>query len=279
MKIASKFFILMLVVLSSCEDVIDVDLQEEVPRLVIEASIDWEKGTDGNDQLIKLNMSTPFFETTNITAVTGALVSVTNDDTGDIFVFTDAGEGNYTTSDFIPVLNNTYSLEVIQDGETYTASETLIPVAPINEIIQSLEGGFDDEIIDLNVYFDDPAEEENFYFAKLLRDGDTFTELNTLSDLFIDGNEVFIIFEKDGDSDNDEEFLPGDIVNVKLLGISERFYGFMELLLEQYYAGGDPFSSTAAEIRGNCVNLTNEANYAYGYFRLSEVDAVTYTVE
>lgn len=103
--------------------------------------------------------------------------------------------------------------------------------------------------------------------------------MNTLSDQFIDGNEVFIIFEKDGDGDNDEEFLPGDVVNVELLGVSERFYDFMEILIEQYYGGGDPFSSTAAEIRGNCVNLSNEYNYAYGYFRLSEADTIMYTVQ
>lgn len=279
MRLVNMFFILMLVVLSSCEEVIDVDLQDEAPRLVIEASIDWVKGTTGNDQLIQLNMSTPFFETNTLTGVTGAIVNVTNETTGDVFVFTDAGEGNYTTSEFIPVLNDTYIMEVIHDGETYTATETLVPVAPINEIRQSLEGGFDDEIIDLNLYFDDPANEENFYFSKLLREGDTFTELNTLSDRFIDGNEVFLIFEKDGDSDNDEEFLPGDIVNIELLGVSEQFYGFMEILIEQYYGGGDPFSSVAAEIRGNCINITNEANYAYGYFRLSEVDTISYTVE
>lgn len=279
MRVVNTFFILMLVVLSSCEEVIDVDLQDEAPRLVIEASIDWEKGTSGNEQLIQLNMSTPFFETTSITAVEGAMVSVTNDSTDAIFVFTDAGDGNYTTSEFIPILNDTYTLEVIHDGETYTATETLMPVVPIKEVRQSLEGGFDDEIIDLNLYFDDPANEENFYFAKLLREGDTFTELNTLSDRFIDGNEVFIIFEKDGDSDNDAEFLPGDVVNFELLGISEQFYGFMEILIEQYYGGGDPFSSTAAEIKGNCINITDAAKYAYGYFRLSEVDTVTYVVE
>ncbi|MFT4753239.1 MAG: hypothetical protein ACI85Q_000777 [Salibacteraceae bacterium] len=279
MKLANTFLILMLVVLSSCEEIIEVDLQDEAPRLVIEASINWGKGTTGNDQLIKLNRSTPFFETGSITAVEGAIVSVTNDSTDDVFVFADTGEGNYTTSEFIPILNDTYTLEVIHDGETYTASEALVSVAPINEIRQSIEGGFNDEIIDLNLYFDDPVNEENFYFSKLLRDGDTFTELNTLSDRFIDGNEVFIIFEKDGDSDNDSEFLPGDVVKIELLGVSEQFYGFMEILIEQYYGGGDPFSSTAAEIRGNCINLTNEANYAYGYFRLSEADIITYTVE
>jgi len=43
---------LFLIILTSCEDVIDVDLQDAPSRLVIEASIDWEKGTTGNNQTI-----------------------------------------------------------------------------------------------------------------------------------------------------------------------------------------------------------------------------------
>ena len=38
------------IVFASCEDVIDVDVNNAEPRLVIEASLDWEKGTAGNGQ-------------------------------------------------------------------------------------------------------------------------------------------------------------------------------------------------------------------------------------
>jgi len=51
----------------------------------------------------------------------------------------------------------------------------------------------------------------------------------------------------------------------------------MRLLIEQYYGGGDPFSSTAAEVRGNCINATNEDNYPFGYFRVTEVVKANYT--
>ena len=61
----------------SCQDVSDVDVPEEPPRLVIESSIDWEKGTTGSEQIIKLSTSTPYFEIFSNTMVTGASVKVT----------------------------------------------------------------------------------------------------------------------------------------------------------------------------------------------------------
>ena len=59
-----KIFLILIFIypLFSCEDVIDVDLNESEPRLVIEASINWFKGTQGNEQSIKLSLSAPFFE-------------------------------------------------------------------------------------------------------------------------------------------------------------------------------------------------------------------------
>jgi hypothetical protein len=43
--------------------------------------------------------------------------------------------------------------------------------------------------------------------------------------------------------------------------------------------GGGPFETQPATVRGNCINITNPNNYPFGYFRLSEVDEVIYTIE
>ena len=56
MKIHIKYILLTLSIhFISCNDVIDVDVPTATPRLVIEASLDWEKGTVGNEQTIKLS--------------------------------------------------------------------------------------------------------------------------------------------------------------------------------------------------------------------------------
>jgi len=266
--------------LTSCEDTIDVDVPTAQSRLVVEASLDWEKGTTGNVQSISLSMSTPFFDTNQDTSVTGAIVTVTNEDSGEVFPFDDNNDGTYSTSTFVPILNNTYHLEIVYDGETYEATETLMSVSDINEVNQSIEGGFDDELLELNLYFTDPANIENFYLIKYDVEGDLFPYLEDVSDEFTDGNEIHDFLEKDDDEDSEETpFEAGDVVNISLYGISEQYYNFIRLLIEQHGSQGDPFSSTAALIRGNCINPTNPDNYAFGYFRVTEVDTATYTFE
>jgi hypothetical protein len=266
--------------LTSCEDTIDVDVPTAQARLVVEASLDWEKGTTGNVQSISLSMSTPFFDTNQDTSVTGAIVTVTNEDSGEVFPFDDNNDGTYSTSTFVPILNNTYHLEIVYDGETYEATETLMSVSDINEVNQSIEGGFDDELLELNLYFTDPANIENFYLIKYDVVGDLFPYLEDVSDEFTDGNEIHDFLEKDDDEDSEETpFEAGDVVNISLYGISEQYYNFIRLLIEQHGSQGDPFSSTAALIRGNCINPTNPDNYAFGYFRVTEVDTATYTFE
>lgn len=281
MKIAIKsVLVMMTILLVSCEDPISVDLNDAAPRLVVEASLDWEKGTSGNEQTIKLTTSTPYFDTEIVNDVLGATVRVTNTNTQQIFVFQDLNNGLYTTSSFVPILNNSYQLEVIYDGETYSATETLTPVTEILEVSQSLEGGFDDEILDVNIFFMDPEEEENYYLMRFIEEGDQFPVLETQSDEFSNGNLIDEFFEKDGDTGTqEEEFVVGDTVTISLYGISERYFNYMNLLIEQYDSGGDPFSATPSRVKGNCINTSSPDNYAFGYFRLTEVDVVSYTFE
>ncbi|WP_452219099.1 DUF4249 domain-containing protein [Lacinutrix undariae] len=281
MKIYIKLLALFtLVFLTACEDVIDVDVPTAQTRLVIEASLDWEKGTPGNAQSITLSTTTPFFDTLTETQVTTATVKVTNTNTAEEFVFANQNDGTYSTTTFVPVIDDTYQLEVVYNNEVYTATETLMSVVDISSLTQSVDGGFDDELLELNVYFNDPVGVDNYYLFSFFEDGDLFADLEDLSDKFLDGNEIHNFYEKDDDDDGDEEaFVAGDTVEIKLYGISEAYYNYMRLLIEQYYSGGNPFSSTAAQLRGNCINETDEDNYPYGYFRATEVVKTSYTFE
>ena len=268
-----------LISLYACTDVIDVEVPVASPRLVIEASIDWEKGTTGNEQNVKLSLSTPYFDSEEIVPAFGALVTVTNTTANESFTFNDQGNGNYSTALFIPRFNNEYTLEVIYDSETYTAYETLIPVVPIDDIYQSRDNGFDVEALEVNLDFTDPENIENFYLFRFQKQGDLLPEIFDFSDQFVDGNEVSVFYERLENEDiNQEEFEPGDIIDIHFYGISEQYFNFMQLLISQNDAGG-PFSTTPAALRGNCTNPTNPDNYAFGYFRVTEVVVEKYTFD
>ncbi len=268
----------LMALLASCTDVVDVDVQQGPTRLVIQASLDWEKGTTGNEQLVKLSTSTEFFETTNNTAVTGASVSVTNDTSGAKFIFADQNNGEYTTTEFVPVLNQSYTLNVVHDGATYTAQETLMPVTDITDLYQDREDGFDDEELELHVEFTDPADEENYYLFKFQRQGDLLPELEVGDDEFVNENEIDWWYEKEEDEDTDkiDVLKPGDVVAIEMYGISEAYYDYMDILIDQI-GGVGIFSATPVAVKGNCINLTNPDNYAHGYFRLTEVNRTSYT--
>ena len=270
--------LLLLVFFTACTDVIDVEVPSEEPRLVIEASINWEKGTSGSDQTIYLSKSTPFFETNGNVPVSGASVVITNTSDGSFFEFNDQNDGSYTTSNFMPVLNDNYTLEVISEEGTYSAQETFIPVVPILEVYQSTEK-FLPEVLEVNFDFLDPAEEENYYYIKFKEQADSFPRLLDLKDEFVNGNLISVFNERQENEDiNQFEYAPGDMVNMELIGVSKRYYEYIQLLISQSESGG-PFDTTPVALRGNCTNQNDPNNFAYGYFRLTEVAKASYTFE
>lgn len=282
MKTILKSTILLLMLLiSSCTDVIDVPVQTAPTRLVVEASLDWEKGSTGNEQTIRLSNSTAFFDTTSNTAVTGASVKVTNDSSGAEFTFIDQNNGEYATSSFVPVIGQSYTLEIIHNGETYTAKETLMAVPEITELYQATEDGFDDEILEAHIVFTDPPEEGNYYFFKFQKQDGFLPDFEVGDDEFVNGNEVdwwYEIEEDDDATDVRKPFVAGDVLDIEMHGISNAYNNYIGILIDQI-GGVGLFEATPVSVKGNCINLTNPENYAHGYFRLTEVNKMSYTFE
>lgn len=269
-----KYILLFLVVitLSSCEDVIEVNLNEAPPRLVIDAGINWIKGTSGNEQTIRLSLSAPFFDE-NVMPASGAIVSISKTN-GDVFTFNEvANTGLYRNSNFIPQIDATYTLNIFYENERYTATETLKSVASIDFIEQKDDGGFLGEDIELKAFYTDPVDEANFYFFEFSSNIPVIPTLEVYEDRFTNGNQIFGFY-------TEEDLEAGDVVTIRNHGVSDRFYQFMFTLLQQgSEESGGPFETQPATVRGNCSNQTNPDNYPFGYFRLSEVDEVIYTIQ
>ncbi|MBU2930082.1 DUF4249 domain-containing protein [Winogradskyella psychrotolerans] len=262
----------LLALFTNCEDVIDVELNNAEPRLVIEASINYFKNTTGNEQSIKLTLSAPFFDDT-IPPANSATVQI-SDTNGNIFNFIEIDNtGIYYNNTFIPVLDAEYTLVINYEDEIYTATETLTTVVPIDYVEQNNEGGFSGEDIELKAYYTDPEGINNYYFFEFISDIPVVPTLSVYDDTFTDGNEIFGFY-------TEEDLESGDSVTIRNYGVSSQFYDFMFILLQQGGdSGGGPFETQPATVRGNCINTTNPENFPYGYFRLSEVDELIYIVE
>lgn len=260
-------------VFCSCEDEISVDLATAPQRLVVDASLDWERGTSGSNQMIRLTLTAPYYDD-GVPAATGATVYVTNT-VGQIFGFEEeTGTGRYYCSDFVPELGETYVLTVLYNGKEFTATETMTGYDTVTQVVQRNDGGFFNDEIELSLYYTDDMNAQNHYLARFFVPGLTpFPDYSALSDQFTNGNETFTRF-------SDEDLAPGDTVEIAFFGISRRYYDYMnKLLLIAQGSGGGPFSTAPANVRGNVVNTQNSSDYALGYFRLSEMEKRTVTIE
>lgn len=254
----------------SCEDVIDVDLPTGEPKLVVDASINWQLGTTGNEQTIKLTTSTGYYEP-SVPKVSGATVFVTNTDTNQVFDFVEtAGTGEYVCAVFEPVVDANYQLTVIVEGQTYTAAEKLTPVVPIDKIEQK-EAPFGDDSVEINVFFTDNGATDDFYMFRYDTSFGAVPSYGVNDDEFFQGNQFNDVFFN-------EELKPGASFDVTLYGVSEQFHNYMSLLLD-VADGGGPFATAPAKVKGNILNTTDAQKTAFGYFRLSQTDTRNYVIE
>ena len=270
MKNKIFLLILALITLSSCERVVDIDLETAKPRLVVDAVIDWSKGTSGNEQTIYLRTTSGYFSN-EIPTVSNAIVYITRDNL--TFDFLEIAPGTYFCDTFIPELNATYQLTVITAEQTYTATETLNSVPVLGEIQQNNEGGFLGDDIEIKVFFDDDGATNDYYMSTFKPDFKIIPDYGVVEDRFFQGNTIFALY-------SDEDLKPGSVVDFKLAGISQRYFNYMSILLSiAGGSGGSPFSTPSSTVRGNLVNTTNPKNFALGYFSLSESASVVYVVQ
>ena len=132
------------------------------------------------------------------------------------------------------------------------------------------DGGFLGDKIELKVFYTDFPNEENFYMFTGVSERGTRRSIS--KDEFFDGNPIFGTYTAD-------DLKAADQVRFSLYGITEEYYNYMFILLQQTGGGGGPFETQPATVRGNITNETNAENYPLGYFRMSEVSILDYIVE
>ena len=249
----------------SCEDVIDVELENTTPRLVIDASLDnvWDGSQFVREGRVKLSLTTPFFNEED-SFVNNATVSITNINENISENLVNTRDGVYefpTDSNFEIIEENSYKLTIIYRGEIYEATETLQKSAPIENLEQIKNpNDFSPNDIALNVTYIERPERGNHYIFDL--DDTNFIAVN--DEFVIDNAPFTFTFFYDEDVERD--------IRVKIIGSSKRYNTFFDAIQE--LSGVDdagPFASVPFKAKGNIVNKSNKDNFPFGYFRVSEV--------
>jgi len=136
---------LIFLILSSCEDIVDIELEDFPESLVVDA---WINDLP-EDQIIVLSQTNNYFENVSTPKISDARVSVMrNNDTE--LVFESQGEGRYVYSGDIGNIGDTYELNIEFDGKQYCANSEMKRVPTVDSIdVEFLEDEF---IIDDGLY-------------------------------------------------------------------------------------------------------------------------------
>ena len=128
----SKIIVLILSIItfSSCEKVINIDLKNAAPHLIIEGRVD----DSGNPATVTISKSAVFSANRNYPKVSGAVVKIT-DNLGAIFLLKETTPGSYTNAALTGVIGRTYQLSVQLEGKNYTSSSTITRKAVLDSLV------------------------------------------------------------------------------------------------------------------------------------------------
>ncbi len=274
--------------ITACEDVIDVKTPSEAPRLTIDALIILTDTTAAVQTVqVKASLTSSFFG--NIEPAALEEIAIQNLDyepsgpLDDNFVrLTEIAPGIYEgTKSTRFFTQGELFLGVQHDGQRYLGSSVFSTTPVIDNVIQgdgTLFSGDETEII---VSFTDNPDKDNFY----LFDFD-FNEYLVTEDRFYQGETFeFSYFYDDGVG-------PGQEIEVAIIGVDFGFYNYMNQVIEQADSGSaGPFQTPSATVRGNIINVTDidnietfdnvedTTNFALGYFAVTQGFTRRLTIE
>lgn len=255
-----------MLVFTSCEKVIDVDIKESPNQMVIEGSI-----TDSlTMQTIKLTKSVNYTESNVYPPVTGASVVVT-DDAGFTLRFEEKQPGVYTFGPFRGGTNRKYTMTVVAEGKTYTAQSTMPTRVKIDSlsITEITFGNSKTKVI--NVHLTDPPVIKNQYRYIMKVNGTITRRVYANDDRLQDGNAIKEQLFYSDDDDN-EELNSGDRVDIELQCIDRPIYKYWFTLSAQTQNG--PGGGVTP---GNPPS--NISNGALGYFSAHTTQSKSITIE
>ncbi|MEM7087049.1 MAG: hypothetical protein AAF489_12745 [Bacteroidota bacterium] len=271
--------------MTSCEDVVEVDLPTEAPRLIIDALIRVDTLQTTTLVTVKVSQTNSFFESlppANLQQITlvnldfpigGTDPPVLNEEQPGSGIYTNIFPTEYLT-------RGRLFLQVDFEDEFFVANAQFVPTVPMDSIEigeGTLFGEDDTEII---VTFTDDPNRDDFN----LFDFD-FGNFLVTEDEFYQGQEFSFSYFYD------EILVAGDELEISIMGADEDFAKYMNKLIEQSEGDFGPFETPSITVRGNFINATNIDNdgtfdntndinnFALGYFAVVQEFKQTVVIE
>ena len=261
--------VLIVAALSSCDDPIDVSLDQGPKRLVVDGWL-YQNITIASNapDTVHLKWTSGYFDASASPRATGAFVTIT-DNTGLCDTLLEVQPGKYITQKTVREMGRSYRLDVVAEGQAYEAFTKMNLCPPIDSVLAkeyTEERGPRGKGFFLFYFGPENPGEGDFYRFKTYRNGKLLNRASDLSftdDKFLKTN-VYI----DSLEINFEAFDLHDTVRVETLSITEDFFYFCVEAQSQINNGG-LFAQPPSNVRTNIKNKDKNGPPAVGYFGAS----------
>jgi len=260
-------------VITGCEDVIDVKLDQGETLLVVDGWITSQPAP----YTVRLTTTAPYFTNAPTPVVPGALLVIT-DSEGARDTLKESKPGVYVTQKIQGKIGHSYELSIKVNGEEYTARTEIKRVPAIDSLTvkyQKESAFFETE--GYYVYYNgpEPAGVGDFYRFKIYRNDTLLSrpaDLIFAEDRLVDGNYIEAI------QMNSQGFKKGDRIRGENWTITEDAYQYYLELYVQINNGG-LFSNPPANVRTNIRNVNPNGKRAVGWFGGAGVSSQEITIE
>jgi hypothetical protein len=270
-------FILPVLFLASCQDVIDIDIPEGETRVIINGRV-----TDTLPVYVEVKATVNYLSTAPNPGMSNCIVKLFEDGVEVATLAENDTLPGYYEHPFTGTENSVYSIEVtfpeghpVFPGERWISQNEKLSRVPNADSTYSRfqpRQPFIAEGYYAYVMFTEPAGRGDFYRQRLWKNDSLFAsqfDLTFFNDEFIDGrsfNDIDLpAVQISGASDT------GDVYVAELSSISAEGYRFLELLQQQTVQVGSTFDPPPAPIFGNIVNADDPNQLGLGYFFASKL--------
>lgn len=278
-KIINYFILITSLALTSCEDVIQVKLDEGQKLLVVDAFLNDLR----TNQVVKLSYTDSYFSGVNPPPITNGTVVLKDLTTNVSYNFSNAGNGEYVftinPTDTIARLNHAYQLEVNYDGNIYYSTAFQKRTTPIDSIQAEFqeETSFQKEGYDCKMWARDAVGPIiDYYWVKSYRNGILFNKGSQIN-LAVDGANgagadgfIFSPPIANGITPRGEVFKLNDVCRVEIHSISEETFRFLSQVISQTTNSG-LFATTPENVKTNIITPANAKTKAIGWFNMASV--------
>ena len=267
------FFTTILILFSSCETVVPIELAEGNKNIVVESYLEFPDTLDYGFARVKLTESSAFNSSEASNTVSNATIFI-----NDTYALQEDPDslGYYTSTEPIPYTGEQeFSIEIVADLDNkegrWKATNAHTNIPSIDSIYYTYEPAsppFSEEGYFVKIMLTDPAAEQNFYHLTVLINDTSRFELNPgtkrsliIQDRYVNGMDLD--FEV-----NDVPLYPGDTLEVVLSSITEEVYFYYfnlyTLLTETSGVGAAP----PFPLSSNLVSLNDNFSNALGFFQV-----------